>query len=342
MVLLFFIVTVFSVLPTAIALEIGDRAPTLEIDSWVKGQPVASFSHGGVTVVEFWATWCGACLQSIPHLDNLQVTYGDQLVVIGVTADHEEPLEQIRRFVDEMGERMNYRVAHDAGGRSYAQYMGGMNLEVIPTAFLVDRSGRLVWVGHPSELDTPIQLAIDSSGPAEVLLDRARQEASFDERMNQGAWAEALAVAAHHLSADGPDRQYWLKRAIDAHMRLPPDFAAMSSLMNQLTSQSTVPTLLNEVSWAVAVHDTYAQPLAQASVAMAAKAVDLTHSENPDMLDTYARTLYVAGEIKLAVTTQERAVSLAHAEGTTGMYKNRLNVYRRQLQNQEQDIDNDQ
>jgi len=131
------------------AAELGERAADLQISEWVKGEPVSLDATKGkkVVVVEFWATWCGPCRASIPHLSELQSKFKDKgIVFVGLS---DETYAKVRPFVDEMGEKMAYTVALDKNRKTSACYMGAYGINGIPHAFVVDKEGRIAWHGHP-------------------------------------------------------------------------------------------------------------------------------------------------------------------------------------------------
>ena len=100
--------------------------------------------EGKPLLLEFWATWCPPCRESIPHLNEIHAKYKDRgLLVVGVT---DEPNAVIRKFQKEVP--MDYAVATDTGGRLNEK----MGVSGIPQAFLVNKSGEIVWEGHPMRL----------------------------------------------------------------------------------------------------------------------------------------------------------------------------------------------
>ncbi|MDA0660572.1 MAG: TlpA disulfide reductase family protein [Planctomycetota bacterium] len=78
------------------SLGVGDPAPSLDVGRWMLGEPISDFVSGHVYVIDFWATWCGPCLRTIPHLSDLQSQYADRITVIGITDESER---EVREFL---------------------------------------------------------------------------------------------------------------------------------------------------------------------------------------------------------------------------------------------------
>ena len=101
-----------SISTAARAADIGENAPSLKgVKQWINGDAVEPASGDGKTiyVVEFWATWCGPCRVTIPHLNKLQEQLKDRnVVIVGVTTEDENT---VRPFVNEL--KMGYLVALD-------------------------------------------------------------------------------------------------------------------------------------------------------------------------------------------------------------------------------------
>lgn len=98
---------------------------------------------GKVVLVDFWATWCGPCLQSIPELVRLQEQYRDSgLVILGVSMDEPDQLTdvQLQRFIDKF--KMNYHVMRDDGMVSRTYF--GNSPAAIPTMHVVNKEGKIV------------------------------------------------------------------------------------------------------------------------------------------------------------------------------------------------------
>ncbi|MEW6159787.1 MAG: TlpA disulfide reductase family protein, partial [Verrucomicrobiota bacterium] len=63
-------------------LKLGNPAPKLQTGKWVQGEPVKEFEKGKVYVVDFWATWCGPCKATIPHLNELYQKFKDKGLMV--------------------------------------------------------------------------------------------------------------------------------------------------------------------------------------------------------------------------------------------------------------------
>jgi thiol-disulfide isomerase/thioredoxin len=156
---------------TGAKLNLGDPAPKLQVAKWVQGEPVKEFEAGKAYIVEFWATWCGPCKVSIPHLNELHEKFKDKgLVVIGQDCWERDETE-VAPFIKTMGAQMTYRVAlddksNDKEGAMAGTWMKAAGRDGIPSAFVINKQGRIEWIGHPMEL-TEKQLEAILAQPAE-------------------------------------------------------------------------------------------------------------------------------------------------------------------------------
>lgn len=128
----------------------GLDAPELSILEVLKEGPLSP-RDASIRVVEFWATWCGPCLQSIPHLTALQAKYASKGVAFfGVTGERPDVAAP---YVTNMGGNMNYTVLADYQSQTSRAYARLFGVTTIPHAYIVDENGKIVWHGHPMARD---------------------------------------------------------------------------------------------------------------------------------------------------------------------------------------------
>ena len=120
-----------------------------------------SVLRGRVVLIDFWATWCGPCKEEMPELEAMYRRHaGKGLVVVGVSVDEED--EGIDEFV--AGIPVSFPVVHDAE-QVMADTWSPPNM---PSTYLVDRSGRVVWmhggfqVGEGPELEAAVVSVLEA------------------------------------------------------------------------------------------------------------------------------------------------------------------------------------
>jgi len=74
----------------SISINIGDAAPPLYVQEWIKGSPIQQLEKGRIYVLEFWATWCRPCMAAMPHISALARKYHDKITFIGMDVYEQE------------------------------------------------------------------------------------------------------------------------------------------------------------------------------------------------------------------------------------------------------------
>lgn len=94
--------------------------------------------RGKVTVVNFWASWCGPCVEEIPALNRLRERMSDSAFEL-VSVDYAEDRARVKAFLEQV--EVDFRVLLDSDGSTAASW-GAL---VFPSTFVIGPDGRLVY-----------------------------------------------------------------------------------------------------------------------------------------------------------------------------------------------------
>jgi len=262
--------------------KICDPATKLKGLQWIKGGPV-ELKKDTISVVEFWATWCPPCRVSIPHLTKLQKKFKDKKVTfIGIS---NESVDKVKPFVKDKGDVMDYVVAVDPQRKISNGYMKAYKQRGIPTAFIVDKQLRVVWVGHPmSDLEVVLEEVIANKFDAKDYA--AKKE--LERKKNDMATA-ALREYFEALKNDAADEAK----------------TAAGRIIENGSSQ-----LLNAFAWRVLTEVEQDKQDLQTALKAAAKANKMTESKSAAILDTFALALFRNGKVTQAIEIQKKALKL--------------------------------
>lgn len=284
-------------------LLVGDPAPGLALTHWVQGEEVTSFRPDHVYVVEFWATWCGPCIAGFPHLTKLQEQYEGRATIIGVNiwerASGQERVDFVSNWVSDRTD-MGYPVAIDGQKKMEETWMAAGGRQGIPSAFIVDGTGMIAWVGHPGRMDSALERIVEKDWNIEEAAER------YVRDMRGQAW---MNVIFGHFQAKRWERAYEVGRAL-----LERDLSENSEMLNQL-------------SWIILTHPAVEIRDIPFALAAAERASELNKHEDADILDTLARAYFMSNEIDRAIEVQRAAIEHANDDGSREAYEKVLAEY---------------
>lgn len=209
------------------SLVTGDPAPPLVAAEWLRGSPVSAYEPGTVYVIDFWSSWCGPCLASLPLLDDLAARYAGRVVAVAMTRieENNSPAD-IRRTTRELFPTDSpVRVAIDSMDASTHAFRTAVRDAAVSRTFIVDQQGRLAWWGHPVDaapiVDAVLAERWDLDAARRADLEAAQQRAysnrlvqQYIDATNKGDKAAALDAATGVCSVpvdltDGMSPPWW-------------------------------------------------------------------------------------------------------------------------------------
>ncbi len=321
------------------ALTVGDPAPQLQTGKWIQGNPVTEFESGKAYIVEFWATWCGPCRTTIPHLNEIANQFKDKgLVVIGQNV-WEQDEGEVEPFVKKMGDKMTYRVALDdkegsEKGKMAENWMAAAGQNGIPAAFLVDTQGLIAWIGHPAQLserliNDVLAGTFDVKKAAALYQDQTRKNQELQEvwskvqaALRAKDWEEATTQLDSFAQLLPEERRDGLDRFRVDILFGRKDYPAAYKLVAKLAdAEKDNPLIQNDLAWKIAADPSIETRDLELAEKLAVRANEGTGGNEPSILDTLARVRFLQDKRAEAITLQEKAISLADPDAKAGLEK---------------------
>lgn len=303
--------------------QIGDKAPAVKVTKWMTRQPEALPGDKGaekhVFLVEFWATWCGPCMKSIPHLAELHKKHEkDGLVVLGIS--NEEP-EAISKFLGGKAKALKlelpYFVASDEDMNTQNVWM--KDIDGIPYAFLVDKTGTIIWTGNPLDvksLDDSIKKVLAGHFDMEAAKKAAAAAKKADELMGDlkaafgsGDKEKTFKILDEIMVLTPQDvRPYLIKRQLLVEFEMEAQVAAWEAKIEAAMKDS--PDGLSQLA-EVELEKSLDQRNAGLLYRSIHRANELTKGQDPDTLALLAKTQCSLGMLDAAIVTQRQVVAMA-------------------------------
>ncbi|MGE3109543.1 MAG: redoxin family protein [Phycisphaerales bacterium] len=310
------------------SLKVGDKAPALSVEKWVKGEPITGFEKGKVYVVEFWATWCGPCIAQFPHLSELQSEYKDKGLTIigtniwedahGMPPYSDETLANVKDFVKEQGPRMEYHVAYDGGTKAMDKnWMKAAGRNGIPSAFVVDQNGVVVYADHPMFLDVVIDDVLAGKWDPKTGSEKVKKLQDDYMSLFRKSRTDAKGALADWEKFE-KDYPKFAAHQSDMKLRLLMSAGEWDEAYKVMGKQVDAAikakdsAQLNALAWGIVDPEAKVEKRDVDLAMRAAKeAVQLTNEKDGAILDTLARCYWLKGDKAKAIETQKKAVAVA-------------------------------
>jgi thiol-disulfide isomerase/thioredoxin len=317
-------------------LTIGSKAPSIDIEHWMsdgdgKFEHIKNFEKGKVYVVEFWATWCGPCIASMPHISKVQDDYAKRGVTVISVSD--EDIDTVKEFLDRKSDTdektygeltKNYCLTTDPDRSVYESYMEAAKQNGIPTAFLVGKTGQVEWIGHPMEMDEPLEKVVTDKWNRDSFAEEFKELQELSEiqmgiarLFRKGDIDGAVTMIDESIGKLKSEAAKDRLKSMKMQMLLQSgDKRAVEPYMELVEKNKGDSQLLNQLAWFIVQMQEQdgEKEIAPEIVAAAISAAELAAKADPDsgaILDTLAHLQYMSGDLDKAIATQTKAAEKA-------------------------------
>jgi len=119
-----------------LGIEIGNKAPDFQMKTLDGDTVTLSSLEGKKVLVNFWASWCGPCLDEMPEIEEIHQEYGDNVEILAVNMTvTEKNVEAVEKFVEEHG--LSFPILLDESNKTNSTY----EVLSLPTSYFIDTEG---------------------------------------------------------------------------------------------------------------------------------------------------------------------------------------------------------
>lgn len=320
-------------------LKIGDRAPAISVEVWLRGQPVEKFENGKVYVLDFWATWCGGCIMSFPHISGIAEKYQDKVSFSSIDTyedidgSDEDPVDKVKRFLETPeAKKLTLSIAVDGSDNSMRDnWIMPLRRKGLPTTYVIDQEGKIAWIDvNLDNLDWVL---------GEVLAKRWDRESAAKRMERRDAIEDKLFASFRDESGD--NTQLYQQMLLDVE-RFENDFsdrkdlvafykfmilmkldrAKLPELLDQMANDPRSKYLnLSDVAGLSMRESDLSQKTYESVARVLERCLENPHpqpntcGENSTTYERLAAAYYAAGDASNAVDAIEKSISLASEEG---------------------------
>ncbi|MFK8301620.1 TlpA family protein disulfide reductase [Capnocytophaga stomatis] len=144
------------------ALQKGNPSPTFNFENHKGGKTALADLKGKFVYIDVWATWCGPCIEEIPHLKEIEKKYhGKNIEFVSISVDNKKNHEKWRNFVTEK-ELVGIQLFADNAWET--DFVKDYAITGIPQFILLDTEGNIISADAPRPSDPELIELLTENG----------------------------------------------------------------------------------------------------------------------------------------------------------------------------------
>jgi len=341
-----------AVVAQSATLNIGNKPPALDVGFWIR-KPAAPAKANAIRIVTFFSTWSEPCRQAFPILRQVAQKHKNVIIeAISVYEKSKGPADTayyatVKDFVRRMGAQMPYAVGVDGPqGKVARAWLEASGERGVPTSFVIDKNGKIIWIGHTLMLDATMdQIAAGRYDAKRYAEERSRRIAEeekeyrlfkrFNELNQQGRYKEAV-DELDRIAKVEPEygrRMVLVRFSLLLRCNEPEAYRFGRQLLNgELKNESGLLWLMARML----LDETpgLKSPDYRLAYDLALRSAELTKYQDANILTALAYANFKLGNVDRAIELQEQAIPIGDAnpeipDRNKQLMRSRLEMFRK-------------